>query len=146
VDAVAIYAAAVGTVGLGWQVVSQLRADRTKLVVSVGGSFDGAFVEDNHQLSASIVNESRHEIPMPGLEIFQPSIRRGWPVRAADIAGELPDTLRARDAVTLLIPSTRFVGMRLNDPVVAVARTATGAQFTSEPTVIGHLQGQRDPG
>lgn len=136
---VAIYAAAVATIGVGWQMYSQMRSHRTRLELSIAGMFDGAPSSETHQVVVHVVNHSVHDVPMPAVNVEQRATGLLWPIRDQDVLDELPEILGARAGVTLRVRADRFERIDFAQPAVASAATATGERFRSRPTVIGHL-------
>ena len=132
------YAALVGTAGLIWQIAANISASRTRLELSLAStwSFDVPPSEDEHMVSIVVINHSRHDVQMPGVDLYQPSIKRGWPVTEKDLLDEPIRVLPARSSHGLRVHLGRFVGIERGSPVIATAVTATGERFRSEPTVL----------
>jgi hypothetical protein len=102
------------------------------LDVRVGAGWEGPPTLANHRLYTTVVNRSRHDVPMPAVEIFQPSIGRGWPIHHDDPAEGMPDAIVARGSLLMTVPMSRFVGIDVTAPVVATTMTATGETYRSE--------------
>jgi hypothetical protein len=141
VNLLAGYAALVGTAGLAWQIAASVRASRTRLRLTVAStwSFDAPPTADGHMVSITVTNLSRHDVQMPGIEVFQPSIARGWPIREIDVLDESIRVLPARSSHCLKVRMDRFVGIEPGNPVIATAIAATGERFRSKPSVLGSI-------
>jgi hypothetical protein len=141
-DAVAVCAALVASASLGWQVFSAVRANRTRLRISVANtfSFDGPISAENQMLAIRLVNLSRHDVQMPGIDVFQPTIQRGWPITETDSVDPPAAVLPARSSHLIRVRVERFIGLELGNAVEAHAVTATGETFRSQPVVVTALE------
>jgi hypothetical protein len=90
-------------------------------------------------VSIIVINHSRHDVQMPGVELYQPSIKRGWPVTEKDLLDEPITVLRARSSHGLRVRLGRFVGIQSGSPVIASPVTATGERFWSKPAVLASV-------
>jgi hypothetical protein len=138
------YAALVGTAGLLWQVATHITATRTRLELSVAStwSFDVPPTEGGQMVSIVVVNHSRHDVQMPGVDLYQPSIKRGWPVTETDLVDQPIRVLPARSSHGLRVRLSRFAGIEGESPVIATAVTATGEHFRSRPAVLASISTQ----
>jgi hypothetical protein len=137
-DPVVLYAALVASASLGWQIASEVRANRTRLKISVANTFafDGPISIESQMPAIRLVNLSRHDVQMPGIDVFQPSIQRGWPITEADCVGSPAKVLPARSSCLVRVRLERFTGLERGKAVVARAVTATGETFQSHPNVV----------
>jgi hypothetical protein len=121
---------------------SELRANRTRLKIMVANTwpFDGPPTTEDQMLSITVTNLSRHDIEMPGIDVFQPSIQRGWPIRAGAPPDGPVQVLPARSSRSLRVPLDRFVGIQRGESVVAEAVVATGERFRSAPATVTRLR------
>jgi hypothetical protein len=140
-DFVAAYAALVATSGVGWQIFAEVRAGRTRLKISLGNtwSFEGPPTVEDQMLAVRIVNLSRHDVQMPGITVFQPSIQRAWPICDDDVVDDSLQVLPARSSHLIRVSLDRFIGLKTGETVVADAVTATGERFRAAPLTITRL-------
>jgi hypothetical protein len=126
---IAAYAAAIGTMGLAWQIYSWVRTHKTNVKVSLSNAVIGAPSGVLHVLAIEAQNHSEYELRVTsfGLEANDGSKRQLVfidPVRGSG----LPGTISAHDAASGYQPigAIDVSEVDLTKPVVAFVQTTMG--------------------
>jgi hypothetical protein len=127
----ALYAAAIGTASLAWQIASWRLGRRTTVEVLVSGQF---FLKVGEPvIFVKAVNRSSHPINVQGVGLHMPDGRIFMPPHPD--GATLPGVLQPRDSGFTYFPLGGLSGLvDVHGPVTAEVSTAVG-NFKSKPTV-----------
>jgi hypothetical protein len=138
---IAIYAAAVATAGLIWQIVSRVAARRTVVRVRVAPGLVTPGVMGPGVGDVVIIMSNRSDHPVritsAGLRLQDGSKRELVMLRPIS-DGTLPQVVPSHDAhqVYMDLRELQGIGIDFHRPIVAWARTSDDHQFTSKATTL----------
>jgi hypothetical protein len=133
---IAAYAAAVSTLGLGWQIFAWARSRRTHVKVAVSNAVMAGPLGPLHVLAVQATNESEHtvRVTMFGLEANDGSGRQLIfvnPVPGSDLPGQIAPHDSAAGYQPIGSIDGREVDLR--KPVIAFIKTSTNQRYRSRP-------------
>jgi hypothetical protein len=139
-DAVAIYAALVGTASLAWQIMRARRADNPGVTVTVANAMIG--LGDGNAdwtLSVKAVNGGGLPVGISGAGLdLQDGSGRTFVMARGFALDSIPGTVQPRHDATAFFPVTLLEqhGFDLTRPVVGFVNLATGDTIRSKPTTL----------
>jgi hypothetical protein len=138
--ALAIYAAVLATVGVGWEVYSWLHRQRTRVDVNVslGQTHIPGLWQSADCVMVTAINHSEYPVRWTSAGLASQKKRGEWLMPASFAEGTmLPAVIQPHDShVVLWEAGTLARDLDFSKPVTATVGLASGDTFRSKPTVL----------
>jgi hypothetical protein len=139
-DAVAVYAALVGTASLAWQIMRARRADSPGVTVTVANAMIG-LADGNAEwtLTVKAVNGGGLPVGISGAGLdLQDGSGRTFAMSRGHALDSIPGTVQPRHDATAFFPVALLEqrGFDLKLPIVGFVNLATGETVRSKPTTL----------
>jgi hypothetical protein len=138
-DAVAIYAAVVGTASLEWQIVRARRTDRPGITVTVANAMLGYAGAPVWTVSVKAINLGERPAGVHGAGLdLQDGSGGTFVLGLPHELDSIPGTVQPRHDVNAFIPVDVLEqnGFDLRRPIVGFVNLATGDTIRSKPTTL----------
>jgi hypothetical protein len=137
--ALALYAALIGTAGLGWQVFTWARAHRTQVSVEAKNAVFGLPQGTVGGITVEAINRSSHTVRVTGIGFnMNDGTNRVVQIVYPGAGSSLPGSIAPHDSGMgwMSEVDVRDAGIDIYKPLVAWVRTSAGEQFNSKPVTL----------